>query len=78
MRSTLYVSFGPRNSSIGRCENLSRILDLRLTVDAGLSGVISYRKTFFSFPNRPANVIFYLANSLLLPNIIHSLENYKT
>jgi hypothetical protein len=40
--------------------------------------VISYRKTFFSFPNKPANVIFYLANSLLLPNIIHSLENYKT
>ena len=58
------MSFGPRNSSIGRCENLSRILDLRLTVDAGLFGVISYRKTFFSFPNNPGNVIFYLANYL--------------
>ena len=72
------MSFGPRNSSIGRCENLSLILELRFAVDAGLFGVISYRKTFFSFPNKPANVIFYLANSLVLPNIIHSLENYKT
>jgi len=52
------VSFGPRNSSIGRCENVSLILERRFPVDAGLFDVMSYRKTFFSFPNNPDNVIF--------------------
>lgn len=57
-RSTLYVSFGPRNSSTGRCENVSLILKRRFPFDAGSSEAISYRKTFSSFPEIAAIVIW--------------------
>ena len=71
------MSFGPRNSSIGLCENLSLILDLRFTVDAGLIGVVSYRKTLFSLSISLGKVICVSHKARLLLNIVFWIENYK-
>jgi hypothetical protein len=71
------VSFGPRNSSIGRCENVSLILERRFPVDAGSFEVISYRKTFFSFPNNPGNVIFVVSLEVGSLKVVLWTKNYK-
>ncbi len=76
-RSTLYVSFGPRNSSTGRCENVSLILKRRFPFDAGSSEAISYRKTFSSFPEIGAMSFGRPASSELSLKLILRAKNYK-